>query len=92
MKSFNPRQTVEVPSGASILFAERSSSGGLNLWTIGGDPDENEKRAFFAVRTGVEVPSEILDATHVGTYSGVHVFQLAPGTAKQFSKAETGFE
>jgi len=84
------RTTIELPAGSSVLFAEISSGGGFNLWTIGGDPDTTEKRSFFACRTGVELPEAILDARHLGTYQGLHLFELQPHQVKAFQGAESG--
>jgi len=89
--TINSKTHVDLPIGCSILSLEPSAStGAINLWTVGGSAEKLERRYFMACRTGVELPTEILDCVHVKTISGVHLFEIPKHLVEAFAEANTG--
>lgn len=83
---------VQLPKGCQILKAQVSmSTGGVNLWTLGGDDTETEKRFFMACRTGVDLPECILDCVHLLSCNGCHIFEIPEHVLAQFKDVATGF-
>lgn len=73
-------QAVEMPEGATLVDAQASSSGGINLWAL-VDTDAAETVAkFYLAKTGQQLP-EGVDLKPVRTFQtnagAVHLLAIA---------------
>lgn len=90
------KTTITLPVGSTFLNAEPSSSGGINIWHLApelpGEDTKTEKLGLVAVRTGVDLPDEIAQCTHLKSFSGIHIFEVPAHLAKTIAAAKTGLE